>query len=131
MADEEAGPQNLGNPVRTNQSTKIKQMRDIPKDARSKATKKVGELTVRDLEDLALKFQGAPTKNSVIDKLEVTDLRALEDVFAAYKSTKAEALQEISSVAEIADIEAFCTETCCCCTPCCCCAAAVADPVRV
>jgi hypothetical protein len=131
VADEEAAPKNMGNPVRTNQSTKIKQMRDIPKEARNKAPKKVQELTVRDLEDLALKFQGAPTQNAVIDKLEVTDLQALEDVFASYKSTKAEALQEISSVAEIADIEAFCTESCCCCTPCCCCAAAVADPIRL
>jgi len=129
MADEEAAPR-TENPVRRNQMTKIKQMRDIPKSARDKASKKVQELAVRDLEDLALKFQGVPTQNETIDRLEVKDLRDLEDVFSSYKNTKAEALQEISSVAEIENIEAFCTESCCCCTPCCCCAAADADPIR-
>jgi hypothetical protein len=131
MADEEAAPQDLGNPARSSKMTKINQMRDIPKDVRGKASKRVLELSVNDLDELALKFQGVPTQNTTIDKLNVTDLKSLEAVFAGYKNTKAEALSSISSVAEIEDIEAFCTETCCCCTPCCCCAAAVADPIRV
>jgi hypothetical protein len=133
---EASGP-NIGrgpdNPVRANQLMRVRDIADIPEQMRRRASKRVQELSVRDLEDLALKLSGVPTRNPTIDKLTFDDMQSLEDVFSGFKQAKFEQLsaqgETIGDLGDDASLRMICDYTCCCCTPCCCCAAAETEPV--
>lgn len=120
----------MSNPFRANQLMRVRDMRDIPQESRAQASPRVLELSVRDLEDLALKLSGVPTTNRVIDELTFEDMRSLEDVFQAYKASKFEALSGPENIGAIEELAKICDSTCCCCTPCCTCAAAEVDPIE-
>ena len=113
----------------------MSQIKELGAENLRKATPKVKQLQVKDLEDLARRFHGVEVENSKIDKLELEDFRSLEDVFQGYKQ---KALQQASR-AKPAAAPVKTTDggggaggcgvnVCCCCTPCCCCAAAAVDP---
>lgn len=125
MAGETRDPTNMTKAV---QMAKVREMTDIPDELRGRASKTVGDLTVRDLEDLALKLQGVTVSNKKVDRISFEDLETLEELFQGYKKAKFEKIQSAGSLANAARLEAFCDYTCCCCTPCCCCAAADVEP---
>lgn len=111
---------------------KLDQMRTISqlgfeKAVVSKASPRVAELTVRDLNDLAAAFQGVEVRNPRISKLSVQDIQNIEEVFGEYKMRQ---LQKISTTVSRVD-ELAIDISCCCCTPCCCCAATEVDPFAV
>jgi len=128
MAEDEAVGKH--NPFRENKLMRVRDMRDIPEETRATATEKVAELTVRDLDDLAVKLAGVPTFNPTIDELNIEDLRSLEELFQSYRQAKLERLQGIETVGSMEAIEDWCEYSCCCCTPCCCCAAADVNPIE-
>jgi hypothetical protein len=116
----------------------VSEIKELGADNLRKATPKVKQLQVKDLEDLARRFHGVDVENSKIDKLQLEDFKSLEDVFQGYKH---KALEQASR-AKPARAPVKSTNggggtggaggcgvnVCCCCTPCCCCAAAAVDP---
>jgi len=126
MADEVRGSGQ--NSTRAVQLQKVGEIADIPAETRRRASERVRDLSVRDLEDLALRLQGVPTHNPRVEEITYEDLQNLEELFQGYKNAKIESLQRVSRLAEVAELEKICDYTCCCCTPCCCCAAADVEP---
>jgi hypothetical protein len=125
-------------PAAARELRKVSQIKELGADNLKKATPKVKQLQVKDLEELARRFQGVDVQNSKLDKLELDDFKSLEDVFQGYKH---KALEQASR-AKPARAPVKSTNggggtggaggcgvnVCCCCTPCCCCAAAAVDP---
>jgi hypothetical protein len=116
---------------RAEEEQKVSQM-GFPADVLRKATPKVRELTVRDLNDLASAMAGLEIYNPKVKKLQIDDLNSLEEVF---KGSKDKALGRLESVGRSrANLETLAAEavgvdvSCCCCTPCCCCAATEVNP---
>jgi hypothetical protein len=81
---------------------------------------KIAELTVKDLNDLALEFSGVPSKNPVVSELTLEDIQDIESVFYDFKVA---AGKDLIQRAGIAGRAGSVDVSCCCCTPCCCCAA--------
>jgi hypothetical protein len=93
--------------------------------AKRLATPRAGDLTVKDLNDLAAEFSGVPTNNPALTALSLEDLNSLEAVFTEVKIQTAKAAREAAaSGAGAPDVSV----SCCSCTPCCCCAAADTAP---
>ena len=109
------------------QERKVADIQDLGKENLDKASPKVRELRVADLNDLARKFQGVDVANPNIQDLSVDDYRSLEDVFQGYKQHLLERAEGGEAVIP-GEEEIFDNWSCCCCTPCCCCAAADVDP---
>ena len=128
MAEAEEARGRGPNPTRAVQLQKVGEIGDIPAEMRERASDRVRELTVRDLEDLALKLQGVPTHNPNVDDITYEDLESLEELFQGYKGAKIERLSRVNRLAEVTELQQICDYTCCCCTPCCCCAAADVEP---
>ena len=63
-------------PPRAGIKTTVKQL-DMPADVARKATPRVLELTVGDLNDLATQASGIPVDNGVLKKLTADDLKEL------------------------------------------------------
>lgn len=116
------------NATRAVQLQTVGDIQDIPEEARDRASRRVNSLTVRDLEDLALKLQGVPVTNPKVERLNYEDLETLEELFQGYKSAKINALAQVESLGAVVELQKICEYTCCCCTPCCCCAAADVEP---
>jgi len=96
--------------------------------AKQLATQRAGELTVKDLNDLAAEFAGVQTNNPDVAALTLEDLNSLEAVFTEVKIQTAKTVRQAArSGAAAADVNV----SCCCCTPCCCCAAAETMPFGV
>lgn len=108
---------------------KDKKVKDLPYRGKKLAKGKVAELSVKDLEDLAEKFQGRNPHNKAIDALTIEDLQNLETVFGTIKSDLMIDAEDdgLPGVPTALDPDDW-TITCCSCTPCCCCAAAEVDP---
>jgi hypothetical protein len=93
--------------------------------AKRLATQRAGDLTVKDLNDLAAEFSGVPTNNDTLTALSLEDLNSLEAVFTEVKIQTAKAAREAAaSGAGAPDVSV----SCCCCTPCCSCAATETAP---
>jgi hypothetical protein len=110
---------------------RVRDMADLPAGVKKSVSAQVLNLTVRDLEDLALTLSGVETSNAKITKLDADDFRGIEDLFQGFKSQKLEQVLQATGGTARLDAQAIsriCDYTCCCCTPCCCCAAAEADP---
>jgi hypothetical protein len=96
----------------------------------SKATPKVQELTVDDLNKLADVANQRAQPEGAVAQLTAEDLRSLDEAFHEARLQAADMLarrlggQGLSAEEE----EIFNNWSCCCCTPCCCCAAADVDP---
>jgi hypothetical protein len=85
---------------------------------------KVGELTVRDLNDLAAEFSGVKTNNTQVAELSLEDLQNIEEVFFDFKVAAGRDLSRtLARGGTVGDLAAAVDVSCCCCTPCCCCAA--------
>lgn len=84
---------------------------------------KVGELTVRDLRDLAAEFSGVKTNNRQVADLSLEDLQNIEEVFFDFKVAAGRDLSRTIGRGGVGDLAASVDVSCCCCTPCCCCAA--------
>lgn len=118
----------FANATRAVQMQTVGDIADIPEEARDGASRRVNSLTVRDLEDLALKLQGVPITNPKVERLNFEDLESLEELFQGYKTAKINALSQVESLGAVVELEKICDYTCCCCTPCCCCAATDVEP---
>jgi hypothetical protein len=124
-------------PFAARELRKVSEIKELGAANLKRATPKVKQLQVKDLEDLARRFHGVEVENSKIDKLELEDFKSLEDVFQGYKH---KALEQASRAkparAPVKSTNGGGTggaggcgvNVCCCCTPCCCCAAAAVDP---
>jgi hypothetical protein len=88
----------------------------------------VANLTIHDLNDLAARFEGAPTQNRTIAKLTIEDLQDLEGIFLEYKLGTSKQLTAMAASQGV--VSAEWSVSCCSCTPCCSCAAAEVDPIR-
>jgi hypothetical protein len=121
-------PPGFVNMTRAVQLQTIEDIRDIPEEAKDRASRRVNNLSVRDLEDLALKLQGVPIHNPKVERLTYQDLESLEELFAGYKTAKINALSQVETLGAVVELTNICDYTCCCCTPCCCCAAADVEP---
>jgi hypothetical protein len=124
-------------PLAARELRKVSQIRELGAENLKKATPKVKQLQVKDLEDLARRFQGVEVENSKLDKLQVQDFKSLEDVFQGYKQRQLQvALKAKPAKAPVkgggngggGGAGGCGINVCCCCTPCCCCAAASVDP---
>jgi len=96
--------------------------------SRKLATQRAGELTVKDLNDLAAEFSGLPSNNPRLPQLSLEDLNSLEAVFTDVKIQTATAVREAALSGAAAPSVSV---SCCSCTPCCCCAAADTSPISV
>jgi hypothetical protein len=116
-------------PSKAGSKTRVKQL-DMPADVAGKATAKVADLTIADLNDLAERAAGTPVDNRDLDGLTADDIRSLEEVFEGAKLAAAGQFKGlgIAEGGEPLEGEIFDNWSCCCCTPCCCCAAAEVDP---
>jgi hypothetical protein len=117
-------------PPRAGVKTKVKQL-DLPANLASKASKRVQELTVGDLNDLASQASGLSVENTSLQGLTEEDIRSLEEVFQGAKLAAAGQVAGrpgLTGGDEGLEGEIFDNWSCCCCTPCCCCAAADIDP---
>jgi hypothetical protein len=112
-----------GNLLRRSLGRKVREV-SLTNVGRDLATARAGELTVKDLNDLAADFSGVPSNNPRIAELTIEDLNSIEAVFYEARMKAAQATRQ--AAAEAAPI--FDNWSCCCCTPCCCCAAAETDP---
>lgn len=121
-------PPRFVNATRAVQLQTVGDTADIPEQLRDAASRRVNSLTVRDLEDLALKLQGVPITNPKVERLNYEDLESLEELFQGYKLAKINALSQVESLGAVVELEQICDYTCCCCTPCCCCAATDVEP---
>jgi hypothetical protein len=115
------------NPALAAQRRKVKDIKDLGDDNIGKASPKVRELQVSDLNDLANKFHGIPVANPRLEGLTIDDYKSLEAVFQGYKQQLEEKAARGEAVIP-GEEEIFDNWSCCCCTPCCCCAAAEVDP---
>jgi hypothetical protein len=115
------------NPALAVEKRKVKDIEDLGSENVQKATPKVRELRVKDLNDLARRLQGVDVRNPNIDDLGVEDYQSIEEVFQGYKRQLLERAQRGEQVVP-GEEEIFDNWSCCCCTPCCCCAAAEVDP---
>jgi hypothetical protein len=121
-------PQPRGdNPALEVERRKINEVKDLGDENLRKATPKVRELRVKDLNDLARKLHGLDVRNPTVDDLSVEDYRSIEEVFQGYKQQLLERAERGENVVP-GEEEIFDNWSCCCCTPCCCCAAADVDP---
>jgi hypothetical protein len=96
-----------------------------------KASPRVQELTVEDLNKLAQVAHGSAAPSGVITDLSADDLRSLDDAFHEARLQAADLLaRRLNDDQSLTDEEQeiFNNWSCCCCTPCCCCAAADVDP---
>lgn len=93
-----------------------------------RATERVQELTIEDLEQLAQVADGSATATAKLQELDAEDLRSLDEAFHQAKLQAADNLAGALQGEGVADQEIFDGWSCCCCTPCCCCAAADVDP---
>lgn len=95
-----------------------------------RATPRVQELTVEDLDKLAQVATSGAEPSGAVAELTAEDIRSLDDTFQEAKVQAADALarrlrgESLSPEEE----EIFWGWSCCCTTPCCCCAAADVDP---
>jgi hypothetical protein len=119
-------------PPKAGARTKVKDL-DMPAKLAEKASPRVRELTIGDLNDLAARANGVSVQNDTLGELTADDVRSLEEVFQEAKISMASqvgslAQQGIAEGDEGLEGELFDNWSCCCCTPCCCCAAADVDP---
>jgi hypothetical protein len=112
-----------GNQLRRSLGRKVREI-SLANVSQDLATARAGDLTVKDLNDLAAEFSGITTNNSRVAELTIEDLNSIEAVFYEVKMKAAQSTREAQ--AEGAPI--FDNWSCCCCTPCCSCAATETDP---
>jgi hypothetical protein len=96
-----------------------------------KATPRVQELTIEDLQLLERVSYGSASPAGVVAELDEQDLRSLDDAFREAKDEVTRTLAKRLKQGETLtpeEQEIFNNWSCCCCTPCCCCAAADVDP---
>ena len=95
-----------------------------------KATPRVQELTVADLNKLAQVATGSEAATGTLAELTAEDIRSLDETFREAKVQAADALSRRLKGDTLSpeEEEIFGGWSCCCCTPCCCCAAADVDP---
>ena len=95
-----------------------------------KATPRVQELTVSDLDKLAQVATGGESATGTLAELTAEDIRSLDDAFRDAKVQAADALSRRLKGETLSpeEEEIFWGWSCCCTTPCCCCAAADVDP---
>jgi hypothetical protein len=107
-------------------------LKDLNRKAFGRATPRVQELTIDDLNKLA-KVAGSTTgqASGAVAGLTADDLKSLDDAMHESRLQASDVLarrlkggQEVSAEEQ----EIFDNWSCCCCTPCCCCAAADVDP---
>jgi hypothetical protein len=124
-------------PTATRELRKVSQIKELGAANLKKATPKVKQLQVKDLEDLARRFHGVELENTKLDKLQFEDFKSLEDVFQGYKhkaledaarARPARAPVKSTNGGGGSSAGSCGVNVCCCCTPCCCCAAAAVDP---
>ena len=97
----------------------VAEMHLVP-DEVLKQSPKIAELTVRDLNDLALEFSGVPSKNEVVSNLSLDDIQDIEGVFYQFKvAAGRDLVKKAGKGGKAGSVDV----SCCCCTPCCCCAA--------
>ena len=111
----------------TPERRKVSEITDLGDEALRRATPKVRELQVKDLNDLARRVQGVDVINPKLDDLKIEDIKSLESAFSEYKANKLKKVERGEEKIP-GEEEIFDDWSCCCCTPCCCCAAADVDP---
>jgi hypothetical protein len=94
-------------------------------------TSRAGDLSVKDLNDLAAEFSGVPSNNPKVSALTIEDINSLEAVFYDVKMNAVRAAREATAYGDREAGERFFDISCCCCTPCCSCAAAETAPFAV
>jgi hypothetical protein len=107
-----------------------RQVKDLAKSANVSVspTPRAGDLTVKDLNDLAAEFSGVATSNPKVSSLTIEDLNSVEAVFYDVKMNAAKAARESSASGGTEQAPIFDNWSCCCCTPCCSCAATETSP---
>ena len=105
------------NLTRERQVRTIRDMNLVPAEALDKSPQ-VADLTVQDLDDLALEFSGLPSRNPKVAELSLDDIQEIEAVFFDFKVAAGKELAKAGR-ADLTSVDV----SCCCCTPCCCCAA--------
>jgi hypothetical protein len=95
-----------------------------------KATERVQELTVDDLNQLAQVANQSARPTGNVAELTSEDLRSLDNAFHEARLQAADLLARRLGGEGLSEEEEeiFNNWSCCCCTPCCCCAAADVDP---
>jgi hypothetical protein len=89
---------------------------------------RVRSLTVGDLQDFARAMEGITPTNKAVASLTPSDIKGIEDLFSAYRSSALQALGA-GGTKTLATARLRISISCCCCTPCCsCCGAADVDP---
>jgi hypothetical protein len=125
-------------PFAARELRKVSEIKELGADNLKKATPKVKQLQVKDLEDLERRFHGVEVENSKIDKLDLEDFKSLESVFQGYKQKALDQagrakparapVKSTNGGGSTGGAGGCGVNVCCCCTPCCCCAAAAVDP---
>ena len=107
-----------------------RKLKSVSPEVFGKATPRVQELTINDLENLAQVARGGGGAAGAVAELTPEDIRSLEDSFREAKLQAADALARRAKGQSLSpeEEEIFWNWSCCCCTPCCCCAAADVDP---
>jgi hypothetical protein len=114
-------------PPRRDPNRRVREIRELGPHL-GRATPKVRELTVQDLEDLETKFKGEDPGNPKVAELTLEDLQSLEEAFQGLRQDAARRAEREGLPGPIPGEPDDWTITCCSCTPCCCCAAAEVDP---
>jgi len=114
-------------PPRRDPNQRVGEIRALEPHLR-RATPKVRELTVADLEDLETKFKGQDPRNPKVAELSLEDLQSLEETFQGMRQDAARRAQQEGIPGPTPEEPDDWSISCCSCTPCCCCAAAEVDP---
>lgn len=101
---------------------------EVPDLHHAKATPRVRELDIQDLNDLATKFHGHEVDNPKVQALTLEDIQSIEEVFSGAKEEGARRAQREGLPGPTPEEPIDWSISSCCCTPCCCCAAAEVDP---
>ncbi|HEX8092721.1 hypothetical protein [Jatrophihabitans sp.] len=107
-----------------------RQVRELAQSANVSVTPtpRAGDLTVKDLNDLAAEFSGVATSNPKVKSLTIEDLNSVEAVFYDVKMNAAKAARDNAASGGTEQAPIFDNWSCCCCTPCCSCAATETSP---
>jgi hypothetical protein len=107
-----------------------KKVKSLEPSIFNKATPRVQELTIDDLNKLANVANERAEPSGPIAELTAEDLRSLDEAFHEARLQAADRLARKLKGEGLSDEEQelFDNWSCCCCTPCCCCAAADVDP---
>jgi hypothetical protein len=89
-----------------------------------KAGTRVANLTIRDLDELAVTFAGGEIFNPKVRALDFQDLKNLEELFRDQRDAVLRAVGGMPEGLEGIELLKQISVSCCSCTPCCCCTAA-------